>query len=205
MTDWFRNKTWNEEIERTFDEKLLRARKKEQYLRIQASTIARLYPEVALRLLDRYFRLPDNFDHAQAHVDRATAFLALARVNEAVESYEAALLREAAFPNLQTKAWLDLPYLIATLGIRERYGRAVSLLQTYEARIMFPVDRFRWHAALALIAEANGDIRLAKTNAERALEAAAVDHSGFRFHASVGLVTGKYDDVIKKLKVYRAA
>jgi hypothetical protein len=70
---------------------------------------------------------------------------------------------------------------------------------------MFPVDRFRWHAALALIAEANGDIRLAKTNAERALEAAAVDHSGFRFHASVGLVTGKYDDVIKKLKVYRAA
>ena len=72
-TDWFRNTTWNKSVERAFDEKLRRAKRKEQYLRIQACTLARSYPEVALKLLDRYFELPDDFDHAQAHVDRATA------------------------------------------------------------------------------------------------------------------------------------
>ena len=71
-----------------FDEKLRRARRKEQYLRIQACTLARSHPEVALKLLDRYFELQDDFDHAQAHVDRATALLALGRVGEALAAYE---------------------------------------------------------------------------------------------------------------------
>lgn len=205
MTDWFRNTTWNVDVEKMFDEKLRRARRKGQYLRIQASTLARSHPEVALRLLDRYFRLPDDFDYAQAYVDRAEALLALDRVDEAVESYEAALVREQAFPNLQTQAYLDLPYLIATCGIRNLYGRAVDLLQTNEARLVFPVDRFRWYASRALIAASEGDRQSAKTNANRALEAAELNHSGFRYHASLGLVTGKYDDVIKKLEAYRAA
>ena len=95
MTDWFRNTTWNESVERAFDERLRRAKRKEQYLRIQACTLARSYPEVALKLLDRYFELPDDFDHAQAHVDRATALLSMDRVEDAIASYEAALAREA--------------------------------------------------------------------------------------------------------------
>ena len=86
--DWFRNTTWDGIIERAFDEKLRRARRKEQYLRIQACTLARSHPEVALKLLDRYFELQDDFDHAQAHVDRATALLALGRVGEALAAYE---------------------------------------------------------------------------------------------------------------------
>jgi tetratricopeptide (TPR) repeat protein len=203
VTDWFRNTTWNAEIEKIFDEKLRRARRKEQYLRIQASTLARSHPEIALKLLDRYFRLPDDFDHAQAHVDRAEALLALDRLNEAIESYERALAREEAFPNLRTQAYLDLPYLIATREIEERFGRALDLLQTNEARLMFPVDRFRWYASWALIAASKGNRQLAKTNAKCALEAAAVDHSAFRYHASVGLVTAKYDDIIQKLEAYR--
>lgn len=104
---------------------------------------ARSHPEVALKLLDRYFELPDNFDHAPAHVDRAIALLALGRVNDAIASYEAVLAREAPFPSLQTHAYLDLPYLIATRETRERYAQALQLLQAYEARLVFPVDRFR--------------------------------------------------------------
>ena len=205
MTDWFRNTTWNEDIGRAFDEKLRRARRKGQYLRIQASTLARSHPEVALKLLDQYFRLPDEFDDAQAHVDRATALLALGRTNEAIASYEAALAREAAFPNLQTQAYLDLPYLIATRGIREQYDRALQLLRDHEVRLMFPVDRFRWHAASALIAMDENDRLPAKAHAERALEATACEHSGFRYHPSVGLVTEQYDSVIRKLEAYSAA
>jgi tetratricopeptide (TPR) repeat protein len=204
-TQWFRNTTWDEAIERAFEEKLRRARRKEQYLRIQASRLARAHPKVALKLLDRYFELPDAFDHAQAHVDRATAFLALGRIDEAIASYEAGLVREAEFPNLKTYAYLDLPFLIATRGIRERYKQALQLLQGHEARLMFPVDRFRWHAARALIAAEGHDPSVARSHAERALEAAALEHSGFRYHPSVGLVGEQHDYVIRKLEAYRDA
>jgi tetratricopeptide (TPR) repeat protein len=198
--DWFRNTTWDEAIERHFNAKLDRARRKEQYLRIQACTLARSHPEVALRLLDRYFLLKDDFDHAQAHVDRATALLALGRIDEAVESYRAALTREAEFPNLQTQAYLDLPYLIATRGIRDNYGYAMELLEKYRGRLMFPVDHFRWHAACALIAAEIHDPAAAKTHAQHALEAAALDHSGLRYHPTVGLVTEQYDGLVQKLR-----
>lgn len=205
ITEWFRNSTWNEAIERAFDEKLRRARGKEQYLRIQACTLARSHPEVALKLLDRYFELPNDFDHAEAHVDRATALLALGRVNDAIPSYEAALAREAVFPSVQTQARLDLPYLIATHGIRMQYDRALQLLQIHETPLMFPVDRFRWHAARALIAGDSQSPSVARLHAGRALEAVACEHSGFHYHPSIGLVSEQYDSVIRKLEAYRAA
>src|SRR5690606_19549407 len=162
----FRNPTWNVAVAPVFEEKLRRARRKGQYLRIQASMLAVSHPQVALDLLDRYFALPDQLDQAQAHVDRARALLALERTDDAIESYEAALAREAAFPNLQTQASLDLPFLIATRGIKSRYEQAVELLEAHENRLMFPVDRFRWHAAHCLMA---ADTGVAKSHAAQAL------------------------------------
>lgn len=204
-TDWFRNTTWNESIERAFEEKLQRARKKEQYLRIQACMLARSHPDVALKLLDRYFQFPDHFDHAQAHVDRATALLALGHVAQAIAAYEAALARESVFPHLQTQAYLDLPFVIANLGIGEQYARALELLRVHESRLMFPVDYFMWHATHALIAVASSDTDRAIAHARQALETATRGHSGFRFHPRVGLVTGEYDEVIGKLKAISAS
>jgi len=72
----------------------------------------RSHPEVALKLLDRYFELHDDFDHAQAHVDRATALLTLDRVDEALE-LTSSPRQGAVFPKLQTQAYLDLPYVVA--------------------------------------------------------------------------------------------
>jgi tetratricopeptide (TPR) repeat protein len=205
MTEWFRNTAWNASIERAFDAKLRRARRKEQYLRIQACTLARSHPEVALKLLDRYFALPNDFDHAQAHVDRATAYLALGRVADALVAYEDALTRESAFPKLQTEAYIAFPYLVATRAVQEQYARALELLLKYKSRLMFPVDHFRWHTARALIAAAAQDAKTAKLHSQEALEAAAREHSGFRYHPSVGLVTKQYDEVAKQLEALRAA
>ena len=201
-SDWFRNTTWNGVIERAFDDRLRRARSKAQCLRIQAGTLARLHLEVALRLLDRYFQLPQDIDCAQAHVDRAEALLALGRTEEAIAAYEAALAREQEFPKVLTQAYLDLPYLIATNKIGERYEQALGLLKAHEPRLTWPVEHFRWHAACALIAASQGERSTAKTEAERALEATRCRHSGFRYHAALGLVTEQYGGVIKELEAY---
>jgi len=102
--DWFRHTEWNAEIEAAFFDKLRRARDKPQCLRIQASTIATRRPDVALRLLDQYFELGDHFDHAQAHVARASAYLALGDTDQAIAAYEAALAREHEYPKLHITA-----------------------------------------------------------------------------------------------------
>lgn len=200
--DWYRNREWTEHIAARFEEKLRKARRKEQYLRIQASTLATHHPEIALALLDRYFALPDDFDHAQAYVDRATALLSLGRLEDAIASYEAALNREASFAKLLTQAYVDLPYVVAVREVKTRYDRALELLDKHKARLMFPVDHFKWHAARALILASRNDQDGAKAHAKLALEAASRDKSGLQHHPSVGLVTSGQNEVLQRLVQY---
>ena len=197
--DWFRNAEWNSDIEVAFFAKLKRARDKSQYLRVQACTLAATHPRIALRLLDQYFALGDNFDAAQAHVDRATAFLSLGQVEDALASYEAALSVEARKPNYQTQASLDLPFVIACQGIVARYEQALDLLDRHQPKLSFPVEYFRWHTSRALISGAVGVTAEAKAQARLALAAAEKDHSGFRYHPSVGLVGDSYQQIRQRL------
>jgi tetratricopeptide (TPR) repeat protein len=195
--DWFRNTSWDPEIENAFFKKLARARDKCQYLRIQASTLASRSPDVALRLLDQYFSLGEHFDIAQAYVDRATAFLRLNQLDSAILAYEAALTREASHPNLQTQAYLELPFLVAKERLSQHYDRAMALLEAHKNRVTFPADRFRWNCALALIRSEQGDRWAAQEAARRALAASSEGHSGFRYHPEVGLVA-KIDEPLRK-------
>jgi tetratricopeptide (TPR) repeat protein len=197
--DWFRNTEWDDAIEMAFFQKLQRARNKSQYLRIQASMLANAHPKVALRLLDSYFALGEHFDYAQAHVDRAEACLALGDTAGAIAAYEAALVREQQYPRLLTYAWLDLPFLIIAHRIRHLYARALELLHQHSGRVMFPVDRFRWHAACALICVAQGESPLAKKHAQQSLAAASDEHSGFVRHPTVGLVGTQYAQIREQL------
>jgi tetratricopeptide (TPR) repeat protein len=202
--NWFRHTDWNAEIETAFFEKLHRSRDKKQYLRIQAGTIASSIPEVALRLLDEYFALGDHFDQAQAHADRASAYLALGDIDHAFAALEAALAREEEYPRFLTYAYLDLPFLIAIHRVEPRYKQALDLLERHKARLTFPVDHFRWHAARALIFSAQAHTASAREHARLALAAAAKDRSGFRYHPSVGLVGTKHADIRHQLSIAAA-
>jgi hypothetical protein len=51
------------------------------------------------------------------------------------------LAREVEFPNLLTQAYLDLPYLIATPGIRDKYSHAMQLLEQHKTRFKLSPGR----------------------------------------------------------------
>lgn len=202
--DWYRNEEWSEEIESKFFEKLKRARRKEQYLRIQASTIATRAPDVALSLLDQYFELSDDFNHAQAYCDMAAAYIAKGEIQNAINSYGKALERESAFPNLKTDAYILYPLLIVENKITNLYQSANEVLDEHQERLMFPVDHFRWHAAKAIISAESGNSEQAANHVGQAFDAAKIKKSGFRFHQNLGLVGKEYKGVVNELSAIHA-
>lgn len=197
--DWFRNTTWNAEVEADFQQRLRRARDKSQYLRIQASYLAESHPTVALGLLEQYFSLGDHFDVAQAYVDTARALMALGNIEGALSSYEAALERERKLPSLKTSAYLDFACLVVEAQIEPMYARALEVLDTHRDRPMFPVDRYRADGARALLLHHFGRKQEAQSAARLAMAAAQQTQSGFRYHKHVGLVRDADDGFGKQV------
>ena len=198
--DWFRHAEWDAEIEAEFDARLRRARDKVQPLKIQALMLADTYPEVALRLLERYFETGDTLFLADAYQIQAKARVAIGDIGEAAESYTAALNREAEFPNLKTNSFVEYPLLVAQHRLKERYGDALQMLAAREADLAFPIQRFMWHAARALILSAQGEPPQAQSEARMALAAADQSSSGFRYHQSLGLVGTSYQELRERLR-----
>jgi tetratricopeptide (TPR) repeat protein len=201
--DWFRHQEWSPAIEATFFAQLERARDKAQYLRIQASTIAPLQPRVALALLQRYFDLGENFAIAQAHYDRASAYLALGDVDSAINALEAALDREETHPQVITNAYISLPVLIARERLTERYDQALRLLEKHRERAeraLFPVDLFLWNGVRAIVLAEFGSRDKAVQAAGAALKAADANHSGLSRHPTLGLVGNTYADLLRRIK-----
>ena len=198
--DWYRNTEWNIEIEEAFYLKLKRARRKEQYLRIQASILSSKYPDISLTLFDQYFEFTEDFDHAQAYCDMASAYISKDMVEEALNSYEKSLNRELEFPNLKTDAYILFPLTIVKNKLVHLYPKAETVLKANKSRLMFPIDYFRWHAALAIIGASNGNNDSASEHAQIALNSAQIKKSGFTFHQSLGLVGKEYKSIVKKLR-----
>jgi hypothetical protein len=198
--DWYRNSSWGEAIAARFEDRLLRSRNKHQYLRIQATTLVASHPEVALDLLERYFSLGDSLDMALAYQARADAYLALNRIDDAIVAYEATMRQEAVRPTVQTWASVDFPYLVAVRNLTPYFARALEILSSRKKALVFPVIRFKAHAAKALILAAQGDATNAHIEAQAAIRAASEERSEFERHPNLGLVSKAHSDVITHLK-----
>ena len=198
--EWFRNTSWNELVASAFESKLKRSRDKSQYLCLQAYHLAGTHPSVALDLLDRYFSLGKESFHAAAHLNRATAYLALGDTEAAIQSYEQAVKHELSHPGHITSARLDLPYLIAVENLLQHFDRALVVLDIAGANLVFPVQRFMFHASKAIILAHRKSFDAARVEARLALEAASLDQSGFRRHPKLGLVSDKHAKALSKLR-----
>ncbi len=192
--DWYRNIDWTESIEAHFYSKLKRARtQRDQYLVIQAHMLADKHPTVTLRLVNEYFESrKDKFEDVRALLAKANACKTLGDLDGCISAFKQVLGREKEFPNYQTGVYLDYPYLVATQKIEDEYSEALFVLNESVDRLRFPVDYYKWHASRALI---NNDA----AEAQKALEAAKVKRSGFRFHQDVGVVGREHEKAIKQL------
>lgn len=201
--DWYRNKSWNDEIEATFRAKLARARSmRPQYLVIQAGMISGSHPDAAIGLVDEYLGEFCGIDYPTAQCVRADAHLAKREIIDAVDAFKCALEWEGANPGVTTGATLCLARLVVEQELTEQYDFVWNVLHDRKDRIAleWPANRYDWHGCCALILAQRGDHSQAKEHAEAALEAARETQSPFRHHRGLGLVNSSENAFRSKLK-----
>lgn len=194
-TEWFRRTTWTDSDREDFYARLMGSRgasSKAQYLRLQALHLAEAgHHAGAIELLDRILaEFPGSIDNALSHAQKADSLARLGQTDAAIEEYRAALQRERDFPNVRTNAWLDLGWLVVEKDLTQLYDEVARTMNEFrdEGALKFPAIEYRYAAIQALLADARGEKTQAREFAKTALAEAAKDHSGLRYHPTVGLV-----------------
>ena len=200
--DWYRRTTWDSDDQEAFFARLKRSRGQfhiAQYLRIQAIYLQDEYPENALQLL-RMIReeFPEPSELASTYLQTAQCLVAVGKKGESIEWFRKVLDQEETHKGVQTQGYLDYPIFIVTEEKKDLYSEAKQILLKYVGRLMFPVDRYRWNMAMALIEWEEQNNTKAADHAKEALLASKIGNSGFRYHPKVGLVK-KQDRRIKTL------
>lgn len=159
MREWYRNTEWNDEIEKEFFARLSRARsQRDQYIVIQALTLAESFPKVALRLVDYYFDTrTEDFHDGRARMAAATAQFADGGYEEALDAFQEALEGQAADNGLLVTSPLAFAFLSARYRSARHYDLALAGLADLPVPDTGPpVTSFQYHAARALILHETG-------------------------------------------------
>ena len=80
---------------------------------------------------------------------------------------------------MRTWVSVEYPYLVAVSGLTPHFRRALEILASRSSGLAFPVKRFKFHAARALMLAAQGDASRAQCEVKLALDAAAEKRSEF--------------------------
>jgi hypothetical protein len=211
VKDWFRRSTWSANDRDDFEVRLRRARPagRPQYLHIQPVHLWETGQDDLLRpALDLLTRLladyPDSMEVSAAEHLRARCHDRLGETLLAAEAYRAAIKAESQRPSARTDAALDFALLVAERKLASLYDETAALLdQRREELRPFPVQRFKYHAARALLAS-SGDAGTAREEARLALKEAEANQSGFRYHSQLGLVGGHYESLREHLEIIAA-
>ena len=201
--DWYRNREWSAATEAAFRKKLSRSRSsRAQYIRIQASYLAKDYPHAALGLIEEYFATGDEFDVPMAFCAQAESYCSLGKNEEAIAAYKQALSWEQTRPGHVSPARTFYPKMVAEKRTSSEYDYALDILKNrfQLTDLQFPLERYYWNGSNALIASELGHHSQAREFAERALRAAEETGSPFRHHRSVGIVRDTSDEFGTRIK-----
>ncbi len=202
MPDWYRCTDWNARVEAEFFRRLRRARhQKSQYLVLQAETLVNTgrpdHATAALNLIDFFLKEhSQQFFAGRAFHTKAQALLVLERWDEAFQAFEDGLAARRAMPNVIDNTWLEYPLAIARRRVRDRYQRALDVLNEFVSptALVLPIQEFQYFATLALISADEGDREGASRWSRRAL-AATTKEAPFSRHPDVGLVGMTFADL----------
>jgi tetratricopeptide (TPR) repeat protein len=205
--EWYRRKTWTLEDREEFFTRLRRSRgafHKAQYARIQAyellTTRTRDAYVAALELLDLILtEWRDDAQLASVYHHRAECFIGLGDRQSALDAFRQVFQTQRVCRGELTAAHLDFGWLVVTAPIPELYDEALAVLDEFGHEI-FPVQRYRASAIRALIFDSRGQREQAKIYAHAALQEAEATHSGFRYHARLGLVDSPDERIHNRLK-----
>jgi tetratricopeptide (TPR) repeat protein len=205
--DWYRRKTWTANDREEFSARLRRSRgayNKAQYARIQAYELLTTRTHeaylAALELLDMILaEWREEAQLASVYHHRAECFSGLGDLPRAIDAYRQVFQTQRVHKHELTMAHLDFGWLVATTPLPELYNEALAVLCEFH-RDMFPVDRYRANAIQALILDSQGKYEQARSYASVAIQAATATHSGFRYHAKLGLVASPDQKVHERLQ-----
>jgi tetratricopeptide (TPR) repeat protein len=176
-----------------------------QYVFIQGYSLMEAgsrYRSDAIALFDHVIdRYSNSMSFVQALSAKADCLLDSGDIDGALIYYDRAIEQMRIKPNVQTWAWLDFAWVVATREVSSRYDAALGVLDEFgnARQALFPVVVFRLYASRALIQSASGLTNLAIDAARTALDAADKDESGLRYHPKVGVVGIRYEDVRSRL------
>jgi Tfp pilus assembly protein PilF len=207
-TDWYRNSTWTSEIAEQFEARLVRSRgQRGEYLRIQAWTLAEACRSEcavpAIALARRHLELfPTGINAAQMHAAIAKAAVTLGDTALAVDAFRSAVVCELARPNVRGYHYIDFAWFVATKGLAPHYEEALAAMEQVMQKqdLAFPVNQYRYFAALALISANTGDLQNARLMARNALSAASQERGPFWRLPSLGLVSRQKDTTRSELE-----
>ena len=206
--DWFRRTTWSSTDRAEFYARLNRSRSAEakaQYLRLQAGhlhesrDLARIAAAVEL-LDDLVARFPSSSQLPLAHLQRAQCLDALDRVEEAIESFRAAVAARRVLPNDRTRVALVFGMFCVRRELAALLSEAEAYLVEFEDESPFPRDVFEANAVFAIARARRGDTSSARAAAAGALEAAHLTTSGLPYHPAVGLVSDVEPELLAQLE-----
>ena len=205
--DWYRKTTWSPEDQKAFFARLNRSRtsyNKAQYVRIQVLHLQRVGTSSmllsAIELIEIMLeKWPESSQLASAYLQKAQCFDALGRIEEAVQSYRAALNAEHQYPGVRTDARLYFARFVASHELNDLYEYALSELDESFDLTIFPVGEYSYFAARAIIAAHQGKTIEARNYAQRAILASQKTYSGLSHHPRLGLVESPDSKLHEKL------
>ncbi len=147
----------------------------------------------AIELFERVLaEYPAPLEIAPALSSLAKTFLALGDHDRALDAMRRALIREREYPNVTTDAALEFAFTASRLGASELFEEARDVLRTVDVDqsvMPFPVQKFKFHAARALLSESRDH---ASEEAAAALVEAGRTTSGLRYHRKLGLARSDF-------------